>query len=255
MSFDILAPHYRWLEFVLAGRKLQRCRTAFLDSVADVRRVLIAGEGNGRFLVECRRRLNGAQITCLDASARMLRLARQRVEGQKLRLTGIEFIHSNLFEWTSPTHPFDLVVTHFFLDCFGPAQLARAVGLLAGLATPDARWLLADFQLPAAGFPRYRAQAIHWLMYAFFRPVTCVSARRLTSPDAALHANGFVLRRRRESEWGLLRTDQWARVASAERTDFGGQVKPEETCVSQPFDLSDSGTTTLGSKLRTPMGK
>ena len=30
-SFDLLAPHYRWMEFVLAGRKLQECRTVFLQ--------------------------------------------------------------------------------------------------------------------------------------------------------------------------------------------------------------------------------
>src|SRR5439155_22241467 len=33
MSFDTLAPHYRWMEFILAGKKLQRCRTAFLDEI------------------------------------------------------------------------------------------------------------------------------------------------------------------------------------------------------------------------------
>src|SRR5215469_5978584 len=71
MSFDVLAPHYRWMEFVLAGKKLQRCRTAFLSQVADRQNVLLVGEGNGRFLVECRRSLKNARITCVDASARM----------------------------------------------------------------------------------------------------------------------------------------------------------------------------------------
>ena len=50
MSFDRLAPHYRWMEAVLAGGKLQRCRTAFLNEVKDARHALIVGDGNGRFL-------------------------------------------------------------------------------------------------------------------------------------------------------------------------------------------------------------
>src|SRR5690349_9347963 len=72
MSFDVLAPHYRWMEFVLAGEKLQRCRTAFLDSTGGAKNILILGEGNGRFLLECRRKFPDGQITCVDASARML---------------------------------------------------------------------------------------------------------------------------------------------------------------------------------------
>ena len=76
MSFDPLARHYRWMEPLLAGNKLQRCRAAFLDHVRDAQNVLIAGEGNGRFFVECRRKLPSAQITLVDASARMLAEAR-----------------------------------------------------------------------------------------------------------------------------------------------------------------------------------
>ena len=30
-GFDRLAQHYYWMECVLAGRTLQKCRTAFLD--------------------------------------------------------------------------------------------------------------------------------------------------------------------------------------------------------------------------------
>jgi len=75
MSFDQIAPHYRWMEFVLAGRKLQGCRTEFLGRLNDAEKVLIVGEGNGRFLLECRRRLSQAHVTCVDASERMLDLA------------------------------------------------------------------------------------------------------------------------------------------------------------------------------------
>ena len=46
MSFDLLAPHYRWMEFILAGEKLQRCRTAFLDELPAARNILLVGEEN-----------------------------------------------------------------------------------------------------------------------------------------------------------------------------------------------------------------
>jgi hypothetical protein len=52
MSFDTLAPYYRALELVLAGKVMQQCRTAYLDQTTGVKRALLLGEGPGRYLVE-----------------------------------------------------------------------------------------------------------------------------------------------------------------------------------------------------------
>jgi len=211
MSFDALAPNYRWLEFVLAGDKLQTCRTAFLGEVRGSQSVLILGEGIGRFLVECRRSLPAASITCIDASARMLELSKHRLESRGLSLKHTEFIHADALEWIPPRRAFDLIITHFFLDCFTPQQLKRLVVNLADAAMPDAEWLLADFQIPPAGLRRYRAQFIHFLMYAFFRAFARLPARKLTPPDELLRANHFELLRRNLSDWGLLHSDRWVR--------------------------------------------
>jgi SAM-dependent methyltransferase len=211
MSFDVLAPHYRWMEWILAGEKLQRCRTAFLNQLADGGRVLIAGEGNGRFLCACRRALPQARITCVDASARMLGRARARVQAAGLEAKRVEFIHADVLEWRPAAQTFDVIVTHFFLDCFRPEQLRTVVASLGAAGTPNATWLLSDFQLPAPGWRRLRALLIHRLMYRFFRIVTGLPACRLTPPDALLQAEGFALRQRQESDWGLLHTDRWAR--------------------------------------------
>lgn len=213
MSFDLLAPHYRWMEAVLAGEKLQRGRVAFLDRVAGARDVLILGEGNGRFLAECRRVLPSARITCVDASARMLALARERLLKERLAVEGVEFIHADALAWTPRRGGFDLIVTHFFLDCFRADQLAAIAAKLAAVATPGADWLLADFQAPARGWQRTRARIILGSMYAFFRVAARLPARHLTPPDESLARHGFTLRERRESEWGLLRSDWWRRSA------------------------------------------
>ena len=211
MSFDLLAPHYRWLEAVLAANKLQRCRTAFLDRVAVAKNVLIAGEGNGRFLTECRRALPAARITVVESSLGMLNAAARRLAVSGLSPDGIEFVHSDLLGWRPRPHTFDLIVTHFFLDCFPAAQLKRAVHTLADAATDNSTWLLADFRIPARGLKRYRAEAIHQLMYTFFRAITRLPARVLTPPDLFLIAQGFCLRERRVCEWGLLQSDLWMR--------------------------------------------
>src|ERR1051325_8369223 len=211
MSFDTLAPHYRWMEFVLAGEKLQRCRTAFLDRVAGAKNVLIAGEGHGRFLAECRRKMPSAKIIVLDSSARMLEAARKQLACNNIPADGIEFIHADALNWQPPKASCDVIATHFFLDCFPREQLEQVIFNLANAATTDATWLLSDFQIPARGLRRGRARIIHWLMYFFFRMATQLPARRLVEPDEFLAAHNFLLQERRASEGELLRADFWIR--------------------------------------------
>ena len=212
MSFDWLAPHYRWMELVLAGDKLQQCRTAFLSPDLRATNVMIVGEGNGRFLVECRRVFSAAHIVCVDASQRMLQAARGRLMEHGFNTTGVEFVHADALSWRPPKAGFDLIVTHFFLDCFRLDQLQSVLNALAWGAGPRAKWLLADFQIPERGWRRRRAQLIHRLMYAFFRVVARLPAQQLTEPDALLREQGFIRRKRQVMNWGLLRSDLWERV-------------------------------------------
>jgi ubiquinone/menaquinone biosynthesis C-methylase UbiE len=211
MSFDLLAPHYRWMELLLAGEKLQRCRTAFVAAIPSPQRVLMLGEGNGRCLVELLRAFPEAQLTCLDASQCMLDRARSRVQAQGLRAERVDFVHADVFDWRAPVEKFDLLVPHFFLDCFRADQLAQLIPRLSNAAAPGAQWLLADFRQPTSGVAKWRARGILYAMYLFFQKVTCLPASRLTPPDAFLRQSGFVLRERSLFEWGMLHSDLWQR--------------------------------------------
>ena len=112
-------------------------------------------------------------------------------------------------DWSPPARKYDGIVTHFFLDCFPPDQLAIVTHRLATAAQPGARWLVSDFQVPAAGMGRWRARAIIASLYLFFRVTARLGTRCLTPPDAHLTRSGFSLRERRVREWGLLHTDVW----------------------------------------------
>jgi ubiquinone/menaquinone biosynthesis C-methylase UbiE len=215
MSFDLLAPHYRWLEIVLAGRKLHRCRTFFLPEIPAPRNILLLGEGHGRGLMECRWRWPRARITCLDASAPMLLQARRRLDSLgPLSGPSVEFIHADVLAWRPVPCTYDLLVSNFFLDCFRSDQLERVIPQLAAAATADASWLIADFQTAPRGWKRRRSQVILWAMYAFFRVVTRLPAKRLVPPASFLERSGFSLHRRNETEWGLLYSDWWKRCSS-----------------------------------------
>lgn len=209
MSFDRLAPHYRWMEWVLAGEKLQRCRVIWLDDVKSAKHALLVGEGHGRFLAECARRFPETRFTCVDASREMLNCAQSVWRKARGNPRQIEFVHAALPDWSPPQNAFDLIVTDFFLDCFSPRKLPDVIAKLSAAACPGAHWLIADFCVPARGWLRIRAQIILSLAYSFFRVATNLSASRLTAPDDLLRQHGFQLTKRRISEWGLLHADQW----------------------------------------------
>jgi ubiquinone/menaquinone biosynthesis C-methylase UbiE len=208
MSFERLAPHYTWMETVLAGQRLQRSRIDWLDHLKGCQRILIAGVGHGRFLRAAVRHFPDLEIVSVDASASMLERAKSKTSKSCSRL---QFIHATLPVWQPPAQSFDAIVTHFFLDCFPPPELEAVVAALANGAKTRARWLVADFAVPARGWRRYRARAIQHAMYAFFRPIAGVRATCVTPPDDTLRDHGFELKGRVHREWGLLQSDLWAR--------------------------------------------
>jgi SAM-dependent methyltransferase len=213
MSFDAIAPHYRWMEFLTAGERLQRCRTRFLDELPVVRRALVLGPGVGRFLPELLRRQPGAQVTCVDASGRMLELVSRRVQKRGFALGRIQLVQSDILEWLPSAEPFDLVASHFFLDCFPPDQLARVISIVSASTAPGACWLVSDFREPERGWRRLRARAVLKAMYLFFRWFAKLPASHLTDPTPMLAANGFTLERRHLSHFGLLHADLWKKPA------------------------------------------
>jgi ubiquinone/menaquinone biosynthesis C-methylase UbiE len=209
VNFDRIARHYHWLETVTFGNQLQRARVAFLDQIGSPKRALIAGEGNGHFLDELLRVFPSVELDCVDASARMLELARDRAGKNQAHL---RFLHEDLLTWSPEENGYDLIVTHFFLDCFEESEVETIVDKLARSATQSAVWLLADFSVPSTSLARLHARAWLWSMHHFFRMVAGISARHLTNPSAFLEAHRFRCAERRNSRFGLVKSELWQRA-------------------------------------------
>jgi ubiquinone/menaquinone biosynthesis C-methylase UbiE len=186
----------------------------FLPDIPAPQRVLMLGEGTGRCLVELLRRFPRSHFTCVDSSAGMIARMKQRIHSCGCGPAAIEWIQQDVSLWHPPAARFDLLVSHFFLDCFNDTTLRRLLPRISAAASSDATWLIADFCEPPVGWRRWRAQAIVWVMYRFFRVATRLEAAQLPNPDTALAATGFVLRRRVHFNWGLLRSDLWQRGAT-----------------------------------------
>jgi SAM-dependent methyltransferase len=193
------------LEAIAFGNALQRARIACLGEIGSPRHGLIVGEGNGRFLAELLRTQPAIEIDCIDASERMLQLTRQRLGHDASR---VRFQREDVRFW-KPQGQYDLIVTHFFLDCFPTEKLADIVTKLSRAATTNAVWLLADFCVPSAGFDRLRARAWLATMYAFFRIAASIEARQLVDPSPSLRAAGFTLERQNLFRHGMLKSELW----------------------------------------------
>jgi ubiquinone/menaquinone biosynthesis C-methylase UbiE len=208
VSFDRVARIYRWLETFVFGNQLQQARLAFPGEIDSPGRVLVVGEGDGRFLAEFVRLHPHSTVDCIEASGAMLRLAQARAE-----FPGVNFIHQDANESVLERESYDLIVTHFVLDCFNERTLSRLIEKLCHAAAPSSRWLIADFCEPPTGWRRWWARFLIAIMYQFFRCVAGIEATRLVDFAPFLRLGGFTLRKQVFSPNEMIRSQLWARCA------------------------------------------
>jgi len=187
-SFDFVARVYPALEWLASGRSLERARGAFLTKVLGAERLLLIGEGNGRFLARCLREKVLGSITVVDSSEEMLRSAEARA-ATVAHETTLRFVHGDIRALTAPVGTFDVIVTHFFLDLFRPESQRRVVDEITRLADPGAFWVDVDYR-PQLGSAFRRA--IDWLQYRFDQRFSGVEADRHYDPSGLLAESGWV---------------------------------------------------------------
>jgi len=215
VSFDLVAPYYSWLEKIAFGNALQRARTCWIDTIARPKRTLIMGEGDGRFLCELVRAFPKIDVDCIDASEAMLQLARARLRRlHPESFSRVHFICEDILKW-SPRKSYDLLVTHFFLDCFPGRELQTVIAKLAGAAKPGAVWLIADFTIPRKRFARAHARVWLRMMYTFFRVTARIAANDLVDPIPYLDGYGFIRASENLSRTRMLRSDVYVAAIGA----------------------------------------
>src|SRR5271155_3486869 len=118
-AFDRIARPYRWLEYLSFGPLLERCRFYRLPQLADARRALVLGDGDGRFLARLLQANPHIEVDVVDLSQTMVQLLLGRVAktGGLNRFSiycvdAREFVDF-VFDGTYKDVTYDLVVTHF----------------------------------------------------------------------------------------------------------------------------------------------
>jgi ubiquinone/menaquinone biosynthesis C-methylase UbiE len=215
VNCDSIAGWYRRIEHIGFGSALERRRNAFLGEVCDARRILVLGEGDGRFLVrlleQTLQEQTGVEVDYLDLSRRMLELARARLEAAGHGGGSVTFRQGDALIVPLPRAEYDLIVTHFFLDCFNEADAATLVQNIAEAARPHARWLISEFHQPEGGWRATWAWLWLRILYAFFRVTTGLQTSRLIDHHPLLLRSGFRLSRAETAHFGLLVSELWTR--------------------------------------------
>lgn len=209
MNCDRIARWYRWFEYAAFGNTLQRRRCEFLGSLGNPQAALVIGDGDGRFLVELHRNYPGTAVDSIDLSARMIQLARRRVASPR-----VNFIHGDARSVAFPRSGYDLIATHFFLDCLSNSEAVDFIARVSSVAAPNARWIVSEFRMPRRGWRAWHAALWLSTMYLFFRLTTGLSARRLPCYRESMTSHGFILGRDVTERFGLVASEYWTRAGT-----------------------------------------
>lgn len=192
MNCDPIAHWYRWLEYAAFGGALRRRREAFLFELGNPKKVLVLGDGDGRFLQSFTALYPQASIDAVDSSERMIDLARARAPGVSFHLADArEFAFEG---------DYDLAVAHFFLDCFETEELQA---LLSRIHANN--WLVSEFSSTRWSWPIVRA------LYFSFRLTTGLRVTSLPEHREVLSALGYSMKEEQQALGGLLVSQLWAR--------------------------------------------
>jgi SAM-dependent methyltransferase len=207
-DFDRLAHIYRWMEWFSFGPFLQRSRCAFLPLLRQCRlhRVLVIGDGDGRFTRRLLDENPSINIDAVDASQAMLT---QLLRNAGPCATSVRPHCSDARIWKPPSTRYDLIATHFFLDCLSTPEVTALASRLRTCLAPDALWLISEFSVPRDWFGRFLAQPIVSSLYAAFRLLTKLEIRDLPDHRRALADAGFVQFHQKRFLHGLLTCEVW----------------------------------------------
>ncbi len=207
-DFNLIARPYRWLEYLTLGTALEHCRNHYLPQLHNRNHALILGDGDGRFLAQLLKRNQDLRADAVDISDTMLKLLSKRCEEATPNVANrLRTRHANALTF-SLEGPYDLVVTHFFLDCLTQPDLNALITRIALTLTPGALWLISDFRIPP-GPMRLPARLLVRSLYLAFRLLTGLRTTRLPDHATPLTQAGLTRISKQHRLAGLLTTELW----------------------------------------------
>jgi len=201
VNFDFIAKGYEKMEKLVFGSHLQKTRLSLLPEVVQrlkpASSIVLIGDGDGRFFEELVKLQPDASYTYLEKSKRMLSLAQARIDSE------VEWLHGGIE--LIEGREFDLIVTHFVLDCYSGEEVKNLITSVTKQVKPEGLWLISDFD----GDAGWWARGLIFVMYQFFKRVARVYPQRLKSFDIYLELNHWQKVMERRMLKGLSYSQLW----------------------------------------------
>ena len=172
----------------------------------DARHALVLGDGDGRFTARLLELNTHVQVDAVDASEVMLKTLLCRAGSHATR------VHTRQIDarlWQPSGASYDLIVTHFFLDCLSTAEIVDLTRRLKAAVTPATRWALSDFAIPRGSMGRIVGDILIRGLYFGFGILTGLRQKRLPDYRKALEDEGFIQSRSKSYLGGLLVAELW----------------------------------------------
>jgi len=175
-NYDTIAGIYDRLARLVFGNAQTNAQLYLLQAIPPLSHILIAGGGTGWILEEIANiHPSGLTITYIDASLKMVSLAKKRNVGKNAIAFIAAPVESVLLEGT-----YDVVLTPFFFDNFSQKSLEKIFLQIDQSLSPDCTWLYCDFNDTGLGWQRMLLK----IMYVFFRSLCGIEATHLPDADA-----------------------------------------------------------------------
>ncbi len=171
---------------------------------------MLCGGGDGRFLAGLLQVNPAVEVTYIDLSKEMARIAEDRVTrlGASYR-SRVQFFCADVMTFVPPHRDYDLFATHFFLDCFTPEEIRKLILKMMEWTLPQAKWVLSEFRRSQSACGKLWTGVVIRALYAAFRVTTGLRVRRIPQYDSCLLSAGFRLCEREVATGGLLISELW----------------------------------------------
>jgi tRNA (cmo5U34)-methyltransferase len=177
-NFDLVAPIYDALAGLVFGGAIRRSQLAYVPDVARLDSALVIGGGTGWFLLELLARTQVKRVVYVELSESMLEKSRRLIADRNPAwLERVTFRHGTEQSIKADESPFDLIVTNFFLACFGDANCTQMIERLYPHLAPHGKWLFVDFERPPSGLNRLAAAALFKVMFTFFNVMSDLESK------------------------------------------------------------------------------
>lgn len=185
-GFDLLAPVYDQLAWLVFGKSIERSQCHFFGTVRDVESALVVGGGTGRFFNAYVQQHPESLLVYVEKSPAMLAKARLR----KTAGMNIRFVESD-FRHYGEAGSYELVLLPFFLDMFTNESVKDMVRILGRVSSQHTQVIVTDFvHQEKRGWKSLLIKG----MYFFFRLTCDIEAHRLPNWQQIFEKSGWNIK-------------------------------------------------------------